>query len=537
MRMTAEGGGIVAESCIPIVIGVTGHRNLRKEELEPIRELVAQQLKALQSAYPNSSFRMLNSLAAGADQLCGQIALEQGIPLICPLPMSAEEYAMDFQEEERESFFRLLSRSESFLSPCQEPEQPGRDYRYRQAGLYVASHCHVLLALWDGDEKNKHGCGTAATVQWARSRCKEPDAEAFCSDSVSILQIQVNRAGSETRLPVCERWLDSGLNRELLAQTDRFNAAAKGKTFHSYSPLPCSEDAPPSLRRLLSLYQQADGLSLACQKAFNRSLLAGAVCCVLLVLFYLMYDELDSRSFLILYGVLMAAYALLYRRVHRKQILEGYLQYRLLAETARVQSYITALGFRNNAAAGFTWSQKQDAAWIQFAISAVLIGPETPRVLSDEAAWSLWIRDQRAYHQQAYQKTRRKCRTNQFLCSTSLFCMIAAFFLTFLLEYGFHDYMTGREYLGLIPQSWMKILWGVLSAITLFAADYFGKLSLERKRIDHLKMEELYRRAEESFEDFPEKRSALFQRLAREELIENGNWYSYCQENSLSFDL
>ena len=42
-----EGDESMAESCIPIVIGVTGHRNLRPEELEPLREVVTQQLKAL----------------------------------------------------------------------------------------------------------------------------------------------------------------------------------------------------------------------------------------------------------------------------------------------------------------------------------------------------------------------------------------------------------------------------------------------------------------------------------------------------------
>ena len=523
----------MTESCIPIVIGVTGHRNLRTEEMEPLRELVARELKALQSAYPNSTFWMLNSLAAGADQLCAQIALELGIRLICPLPMSAEEYAADFREGEREEFFRLLNHSQSFLCPHREPEQPGRDYLYRQAGRYVASHCHILLALWDGNEEKKDGCGTAAAVHCAQNGWKEPDSDAFCSGAVSILQIQVNRTGSEARLPVCARWLDGGLNSALLNQTDRFNAAAKEIDIQSA----CPEGAPSPLRRLVSLYETADSLSLSCQKKFNRGLLTAAVCCVTLVLFYLMYDELDCRGFLILYGAVMAVYGFVYARVRKRQLLEGYLQYRLLAETARVQSCISALGFRNNAAAWFTWTQKQDAAWIQFAISAVLIGPDMPRVLSDEEARAAWLQDQCQYHRRALEKTRQKRRVNQRLCGVALLCMIAAFFLTFILEYGFPDFMTGSVYLGLIPQSWMKILWGSLSAISLFAADYFGKLSLDRKQIDHQKMAGLYQCADKCFDEFPDKRAVLFQRLAAEELIENGNWYSYCQENTLSFDL
>lgn len=518
----------MTESCIPIVIGVTGHRNLRTEETEPLRDLVARELKELQSAYPHSSFWMLNSLAAGADQLCAQVALELGIRLICPLPMSEEEYAADFQDGEREEFFRLLNRSQSFLCPHQEPEQSGRDYLYRQAGRYVASHCHILLALWDGNEEKKDGCGTAAAVHCARNNWKEPDSDA---SRVSVLQLQLNRAGSDTQLSLCARWLDEGLNGALLAQTDRFNAEAKGMDIRSV----CPETDP--LQHLGCLYEAADRLALSCQKKFNRGLLAGAVCCVTLVLFYLMYDELDCRGFLILYGAVMAVYGAVYYLVRKFRLQEGYLQYRLLAETARVQSRISALGFRNNAAAWFTWTQKQDAAWIQFAISAALIGPEMPRSLSDEEARSAWIQEQGQYHRRALEKVRRKHRMNQRLCGAALFCMISAFLLTFILEYGFPAFMTGRVYLNLSPQSWMKIVWGVLSAVTLFASDYFGKLSLDRKMMDHQKMAELYGQADRCFDEFPEKRSALFRRLAAEEVIETGNWYSYCQDDSLSFDL
>lgn len=236
----------MAEPCIPIVIGVTGHRNLRPEELEPLRELVAQQLKSLQSNYPGSTLWMLNSLAAGGDTLCAEVALELGIRLICPLPMPAEDYAADFCGADRERFFRLLSQSQSFVCPHVEPEKAGRDFLYRQAGLYIASHCHILLALWDGSEEKKDGCGTAAVVDYARNGCTNP---------VSILHVQVNRAGSETHAAVYARWLDGGPDTDLLLRTDCFHAdAEKGGT----SPGDMSQ-----IRRLEELYEKADSLSAA----------------------------------------------------------------------------------------------------------------------------------------------------------------------------------------------------------------------------------------------------------------------------------
>lgn len=528
----------MTESCIPIVIGVTGHRNLRPEELEPLRELVARQLKRLQTAYPSSTLWMLNSLAAGADTLCAQVALELGIRLICPLPMPAEDYAADFDGADRERFFRLLSQSQSFLCPHVEPERTGREYLYRQAGLYVASHCHILLALWDGSDAKQDGCGTAAAVCYARNGCAEPDSAVLPGNPVSILHVQVNRAGSQTHAAVCARWLDDGPDTDILSRTDRFNAdAEKAGATSGYSPLPPYAGDATQIRRLENLYQNADSMSVSFQRRHTGALLAAAVCCVLLVLSYLLYDELDTRGFLILYGVVMAGYGLGYRWICKRQFLDGYLQYRLLAETARVQCYISGLGFGNNTAAYFTWTQKQDAAWIQYAVSAVLIGPVMNPILTEEEARSVWIQDQLQYHRRAQMKTRRQHRLNQWICKAVLLGMIAAFALTFGLEYGFQEYMTGSEFLGLSPQSWMKILWGSISAITLFAADYFGKLSLDRKQVDHGKMADLFRRAEQSFDRFPQNRDVLFQKLAAEELIENGNWYSYCQENTLSFEL
>lgn len=526
----------MTESPIPIVIGVTGHRNLCPDDLDTIRSLVTRQLNGLRDAYPNSSFWMLNSLAAGADMLCAEIALELGIRLVCPLPMDAGEYAGDFRGAERERFRHLLSQSQSFVCPHLEPEKAGRDFLYRQAGLYVASHCHILLALWDGDEEKKNGCGTAAAVFSARE--SQPHSAFPCANTVSILHVRVNRAGSSERRAVTAQWLDDGPDEGILARTDRFNADAKVEDGSPCYPLlpPRSALAPP-LRRLEILYQGADALSLSFQKRHTGSLLAAAVCCVWLVLAYLLYDELDCRGFLILYGIVMVVYGLGCRGIRRRQFLERYLQYRLLAETARVQCCTSGLGFRSIVTSCFTWTQKRDAAWVHCAVNAVLIGPPPTAVLSEETAREIWIRDQLQYHIRAQKKTGQQHRLNQRICQLTLLGMIAAFTLTFGLEYWLPGFMTGSAFLGLSPQSWLKILWGSISAVTLFAADYFGKLCLDRKQIDHQKMAALFREADQAFDRFPDRRGDLFQKLAAEELIENGNWYSYCQESTLSFDL
>ena len=56
-----------SDTGIPIVIGVTGHRDLREQDIQMLRELVSNKLKQLMIQYPNSEFVMLNSIASGAD--------------------------------------------------------------------------------------------------------------------------------------------------------------------------------------------------------------------------------------------------------------------------------------------------------------------------------------------------------------------------------------------------------------------------------------------------------------------------------------
>ena len=81
------------------------------------------------------------------------------------LPMEQAEYEKDFPPEDLVRMRRQAERAETvFTAPAaeEEPEAEDRDFRYRQAGIYMAEHSHILLALWDGKEGGPNG--TAAAV-------------------------------------------------------------------------------------------------------------------------------------------------------------------------------------------------------------------------------------------------------------------------------------------------------------------------------------------------------------------------------------
>ena len=81
-----------------------------------------------------------------------------------------------------------------------------------------------------------------------------------------------------------------------------------------------------------------------------------------------------------------------------------------------------------------------------------------------------------------------------------------------------------------------KLLLGGISAATLFISNYYGRLSLSRVAADHRKMERFYAVILDRIDRYGETEE-LLALLAREELIENGNWFSYQQDNAADFSL
>ena len=251
---------------IPIVIGVTGHRDLRQQDIPILRRMVRAELEKLKNGYPHSELVMLNSLASGADSLCAEEALPLGFRLVCPLPLPVEEYRKDFDEAEIRVFERLLSSAENvFVAPDLEPERPDRDFRYRQAGLFVASHCHGLLSLWDGSVAKPDGCGTAEIVAFKLDGCRTA-ATPLNADAGAVLQIVTprmkNAVNPEISVQLWEK--EPGQFHDILTETDAYNRNAA-----AFTPENAPEPLLPEeclvntrLKRLSELYAEADGLSL-----------------------------------------------------------------------------------------------------------------------------------------------------------------------------------------------------------------------------------------------------------------------------------
>ncbi|HEY4294783.1 hypothetical protein [Luteibacter sp.] len=158
----------------PLVVGVTSHRDIASDQVDGIRQRVREFFTALKAQLPDLPVVVLSSLAEGGDQLVAREALACGVRLMAPLPLPADLYMDDFDDADvRRSFEVLRDQAEVVLLPrlMDKPRHviatPGieRDRQYATAGVYIASHCHVLLALWDGNDMGGFG-GTAQIVAY-----------------------------------------------------------------------------------------------------------------------------------------------------------------------------------------------------------------------------------------------------------------------------------------------------------------------------------------------------------------------------------
>ena len=218
VNIDAEMTALNDERKIPLVVGVTGHRDLVTEDLPALKAAVTNELRLLRDRCPDTPALLLSSLAEGADQLCARTALEEGWIISAVLPLPLEEYEKDFRGESLKELRFLLSEFRDVFVVLERGKRPAeqsdigmtyRDRRYLEAGMYVADHCHALLALWDGSAGAPDGCGTAEV------------AEYMLHQKESVLQIVTRRAGSTAKGQTSETGSDTAATTDAEAASCR----------------------------------------------------------------------------------------------------------------------------------------------------------------------------------------------------------------------------------------------------------------------------------------------------------------------------
>ncbi len=193
----------------PVVVGVTGHRNIVVEDKPAIRAQVEECLKEILSLCKGTDTPviMLNAFAQGADMLCAEVAFGLGIDVYAVLPYALERYIKSFDDLQAKGRLRgcLDKCKRVFLSPdtekCREKYKAEADmdddsYDYRQLGIYTAVNSHILLALWDGKPpKVRYGCGTVEVIDFA------------LESKAAVAWIKCRRQGDGDNADIKRKWI------------------------------------------------------------------------------------------------------------------------------------------------------------------------------------------------------------------------------------------------------------------------------------------------------------------------------------------
>lgn len=395
---------------LPLVVAVTGHRDLVVSETTALRQKVREFFLDLAERYPSRRLRLLSPLAEGADQLVAEVAVDLDIELVVPLPMDESDYMKDFSSRRHiENYESLKSRaSDAYVLEISLDQSNGtglsgwspQERAYAQLGVFLAAHCHILLAIWDGKESDHPG-GTGHVVRFHHDNV----LPGLVPNLVTTQQMLVDDESDLVYHVVCSRDRPDGRPRPGLTALDGFwftknideprsarlpvqhdtifrrseefsmdamrYAADIDRERQSLLDPAWTDQLPPGIEAIDRLQSTADWLAVRYQRLILLAFRLLHILAFAMGLTFILYSDLRTwpgflAAFLLAFVCAIGIqYLSKQRGWHRK-----YLDYRALAEGLRVQFYWAVAGVSQPNASSFmhdSFLQAQDPeiGWIR----------------------------------------------------------------------------------------------------------------------------------------------------------------------------
>jgi hypothetical protein len=561
-----------------LVIGVTGHRDIRDKDREQLKNSVRNVFMGLREQYRHTPFILLSPLAEGADRLVAEVALlpEIDARLIAPLPMRKDMYEADFESPNSlAEFNRLLGRADhSFEIPLVADEaavsQPGteRNLQYEAVGKYIARESQILIALWDGAETGKVG-GTAAIVKFQteglpeRRACRLSPPELF--PVYHILTPRVSNPHPEGKLAPYELKViyppAFGFDAEAkkyykttfgnLNEFDRLIAkrgpALKKKTAESKAWVIGDFDEQRFSRSegwTLNRFVVADTLAIRYQKWMLWTHRALHWVVFLSFSSFVFFAHLHCHPWpVLLVSLILLGTGVSTHMCAKWAALDAKRQdYRAMAEGCRVRFFWQLAGVKASVPDNYLGRQRTELDWIRYG----LVGWEVGLDHHPSAAWidprerlqfilKHWVEDQYEYFRRAIKKSEENSELMEGLVRACLVIAIQAAVELLIATWWRTPLPPGEEPI------WMV---GGIIAIDLLLAGA-ALLHHANERMAHSEHLKQYRRMLNVFDNAIESIQGLLKSgkfaaattclraLGKEALIENGDWVLLHRERPL----
>ncbi|WP_405293480.1 hypothetical protein [Methanobrevibacter sp.] len=304
-----------------------------------------------------------------------------------------------------------------------------------------------------------------------------------------------------------------------------------------------------TLQEIDRRFGQADVLSIENAKSHVRTLRLLALFGTLITLTFLIYDEWEMHLLIVDVILMIVLLIFIYKYADKHEFHKKYVQYRLLAESLRLQYYLSVAGIEKNVSELLPWFVEIGSTyWIKDMLRKLDIKTDVRKDILE-----YWIEDQYNYHHNANVRLKVKQKREKLITNILIAITVTTYFIALCFElymttvpsgelhhnmlqgilhtFQQHTIMLGYEPTDMIRAT-LKIIVGTMSAGTLFIGSYYGKMSLNDVIKDHRRMEELYYKFEikaKNNNNVLSKKDIL--KLAQEYVIENSIWYAYQNKN------
>src|SRR5688572_850082 len=367
----------------PLIVGVSGHRDLHPRSIERARREVGAFLDELVKLVPNTPVRIMVGMAEGADLLVARAALDRNLGVDAVLPMPLDDYAPDFSAAALCELHEILDDARVTHIVLDPPAELSgvipRAHGAERNRLYVAlsstlvRKSNILVTLWNGEFSELPG-GTADTVMRYLGAHSGPEPAATMSfvrdngapwDQQIVHWVLVQRAGDAGEEIVTAPSYLSGAgegvlrrhvalpeqSRLQLLDLDHYNKEFAALQSEPYAkppdtlmptlPATISSREREDLRRIDIEYGKADALAVFCQVHSNRLFRWFSYMACAMGLLFLLYAKLvASKAFLVGYLLLLLLGLGAFHALKSRRWFSKHLAYRALAETMRTQFFL-----------------------------------------------------------------------------------------------------------------------------------------------------------------------------------------------------
>jgi hypothetical protein len=579
------------EVLAPLVIGITGHRDLREETVPQLEQKIKEIFLQLHKDYPATPLVLISALAEGADRLAAEVALSPhlGVRLIVPLPMPVDLYEQDFdrvsvletplgavvvEDSTREEFRALLGRAANCIvldlakgNTLESISRPGpeRDRQYELVGRYIAQQSQILIALWDGVDSERVG-GTASVVRYQREGVPATDPCALESpEGFPVYQILTPRQknpfpqGEVLQLNKLYPKIFQGHQEpaknyygKMFARLDEFNQhvvnadesmAADIAKSKKYLLSDVREDElPAGMGAALNRYALADSLAIRFQGwLFTAQVTLHLLTFVAFCLFLTFIHVSPHDPVLLASSALLSAIVVVLKVVFEKKAWNTkHEDYRAMAEGLRVKFFWKLTGIRELIADHYLGRQRSELDWIRNGFRGWNVEESRERHGEPDSATSeeqrnrlafarkYWIDDQQKYFVRAAERNHKYHERFEYL---GYACMIAVVFLagTLFIPSVQHE----ERVLGVVA----IVLEAFLAAAALLH-HFNNRLGYAEHAKQYNRMATLFARGSELLgkfldrEDWANARNCVL-KVGIEALTENGDWVLLRRERPL----